>query len=75
MKFFDLSHFKENCPTEAKNYFNLILKRLKTIEKNQIKQKKKLNKKTVIILLFFIFIYLWAELAVGIFFQETWGRN
>tara|TARA_B100000925_G_scaffold286268_1_gene263731 strand:- start:1131 stop:1247 length:117 start_codon:yes stop_codon:yes gene_type:complete len=37
--------------------------------------KKKLNKKTVIILLFLIFMYLWVELAVGIFFQETWGGN
>ena len=28
MKLFDLSHFKENCPTEAKNYFQEILKKL-----------------------------------------------
>tara|TARA_B100001250_G_scaffold85472_1_gene70590 strand:+ start:827 stop:976 length:150 start_codon:yes stop_codon:yes gene_type:complete len=41
MKLFDLLHFKENCPTEAKGYFKDILikyenieKRLDIIEKN-----------------------------------------
>ena len=32
MKIFDLSHFKENCPTEAKNYFIEIILRLDKIE-------------------------------------------
>ena len=43
MKFFDLSHFKENCPTEAKNYFNLILKRLETIQKKLDKIEEKIK--------------------------------
>ena len=43
MKFFDLSHFKENCPTEAKNHFNLILKRLENIEKKINKIEKKIK--------------------------------
>ena len=33
MKLFDLSHFKENCPTEAKNYFKDILYKLESIER------------------------------------------
>ena len=32
MKIFDLSHFKENCQTEAKNYFKDIILRLDKIE-------------------------------------------
>ena len=37
MKLFDLSHFKENCPIEARNYFKEIIlkieKRLDSIER------------------------------------------
>ena len=41
MKLFDLSHFKENCPTEAKNYFKEIIMKLEKIE---IKLEKIENK-------------------------------
>ena len=33
MKLFDLSHFKENCPIEARNYFKEIILKLEKIEK------------------------------------------
>ncbi len=33
MKLFDLSHFKEKCPIEARNYFKEIILKLEKIEK------------------------------------------
>tara|TARA_B100000965_G_scaffold52059_1_gene38739 strand:+ start:603 stop:734 length:132 start_codon:yes stop_codon:yes gene_type:complete len=43
MKLFDLSHFKENCPTEAKNYFQEILKKLEKIENKLESLEKKIK--------------------------------
>ena len=42
MKLFDLSHFKENCPTEAKNYFKEIIMKLEKIEKKLEKIENKI---------------------------------
>ncbi len=42
MKLFDLSHFKENCPTEAKSYFKDILLKLENIEKRLDKIENKI---------------------------------
>ena len=42
MKLFDLSHFKENCPTEAKNYFKEIVMKLEKIEKKLEKIENKI---------------------------------
>ena len=33
MKLFDLSHFKEKCPIEARNYFKQIIEKLENLEK------------------------------------------
>jgi len=29
----------------------------------------------LIIIIILFFVYLWAELGVGIFFQDSWGGN
>lgn len=42
MKLFDLSHFRENCPTEAKNYFEEIIMKLEKIEKRLEKIEEKI---------------------------------
>jgi|TARA_B110000971_G_C19836845_1_gene420678 hypothetical protein len=41
MSLFDLSHFKENCPVEARNYFKEILNKLESIEKRLDSLEKK----------------------------------
>jgi hypothetical protein len=32
-------------------------------------------KKNTLILIIFIVVYLWLELAVGVFFQDSWGGS
>ncbi len=32
-------------------------------------------KRAVLIFLIIILLYLWIELGVGIFFQDSWGEN
>ena len=44
MKLFDLSHFKEHCPVEARNYFTEILDKLEKIEKRIDSIDKKVSK-------------------------------
>ena len=44
MKLFDLSHFKEYCPVEARNYFKEILDKLEKIEKRIDSIDKKISK-------------------------------
>jgi len=44
MKLFDLSHFKEHCPVEARNYFKEILNRLEIIEKRIDSIDEKISK-------------------------------
>lgn len=44
MKLFDLSHFKEHCPVEARDYFKEILDRLDKIEKRIESIDKKVSK-------------------------------
>ena len=41
MSLFDLSHFKENCPVKARNYFKEILNKLESIEKRLDSLEKK----------------------------------
>jgi len=41
MSLFDLSHFKENCLVEARNYFKEILNKLESIEKRLDSLEKK----------------------------------
>ena len=44
MKLFDLSHFKEKCPIEAKNYFKEIILKLEKIEKRLDSIESSFNK-------------------------------
>ena len=44
MKLFDLSHFKEHCPVEARNYFKEILHKIEKIEKRIESIDRKLSK-------------------------------
>tara|TARA_S200000501_G_scaffold378692_1_gene442832 strand:- start:4072 stop:4188 length:117 start_codon:yes stop_codon:yes gene_type:complete len=37
--------------------------------------KKKFNKSLIVVLIILGILYLWAELGVGIFFQNTWGGS
>ena len=39
---------------------------------NKILSKKK---KIIIVFIILAFLYLWAELGVGIFFQDSWGGD
>jgi len=32
-------------------------------------------KKTILIIVILFLLYFWAELAVGIFFQDSWGGS
>ena len=34
-----------------------------------------MKKKLIIAIIVTIVLYLWAELGVGIFFQDSWGGN
>tara|TARA_B100000524_G_scaffold332192_1_gene219216 strand:- start:532 stop:642 length:111 start_codon:yes stop_codon:yes gene_type:complete len=34
-----------------------------------------LKKKVIILIILIIILYLWAELGVGIFYQESWGGD
>ena len=48
MKLFDLSHFKEKCPIEARNYFNEIILKLEKIEKRLDSIESSFNKQFLI---------------------------
>ena len=37
----NIDHFKQNCPTEARNYFKEIISKLETIEKRLDHLEKK----------------------------------
>ena len=41
----NIDHFKEHCPTEARNYFKEILSKLETIEKRLDDLEKKIRYK------------------------------
>jgi len=34
-----------------------------------------MKKKIIIGILILVFLYVWAELGVGIFFQDSWGGD
>ena len=34
-----------------------------------------MKKKLIIIIIILFLLYLWAELGVGIFFQDSWGGS
>ena len=38
-------------------------------------RKKVKNKKIIIAIIIVIILYLWAELGVGILFQDSWGGD
>ena len=50
-----------------------VIEKVKSHHKKQL-EKLKLNKNKILIILVLAFIfYLWAELGVGLFFQNSWG--